>query len=215
MVDNRPNIIPILTDQQRSYCLGIEEHPAKRCFVTQGRNLKSVVQNLNLMFAIFSILGLIWPLQAEDPSKPNIIFIMVDDLGPEWIGCCGAEGIETPVIDELARTGMRFTNAYSMPKCTPTRVTLLTGQYPFRHGWVNHWDVPRWGAGCHFDPKHNVSFVRLLKKAGYATAIAGKWQINDFRVQPDVLAGHGFDEWCMWTGYETGNRPSGKRYWNP
>ena len=215
MVDNRPNIIPILTDQQRGYCLGIENHPAKCYFVTQGRNLKSVVQNLNLIFAILSILGLIWPLQAEDPSKPNIIFIMVDDLGPEWIGCCGAEGIETPVIDELARTGMRFTNAYSMPKCTPTRVTLLTGQYPFRHGWVNHWDVPRWGAGCHFDPKHNVSFARLLKKAGYATAIAGKWQINDFRVQPDVLSGHGFDEWCMWTGYETGNRPSGKRYWNP
>ena len=152
---------------------------------------------------------------AHAADKPNIIFIMVDDLGPEWVGCCGADDVETPVVDKLAAGGMRFTAAYSMPKCTPTRATLLTGQYPFRHGWVNHWDVPRWGAGCHFDPKHNVTFATLLKKAGYATAVAGKWQINDFRVQPDVLEQHGFDDWCMWTGYETGNPPSGKRYWDP
>jgi arylsulfatase A-like enzyme len=152
---------------------------------------------------------------ANRDLPPNIIFIMVDDLGPEWISCYGAEDIETPELDKLAATGMRFTAAYSMPKCTPTRVTLLTGQYPFRHGWVNHWDVPRWGAGCHFDPKHNVTFATLLKKAGYTTAVAGKWQINDFRVQPEVLEAHGFDDWCMWTGYETGNPPSGKRYWDP
>ena len=154
-------------------------------------------------------------LAEETTRPPNIIFIMVDDLGPEWISCYGAEDIETPAIDRLAETGMRFTCAYSMPKCTPTRATLLTGQYPFRHGWVNHWDVPRWGAGCHFDPKHNITFARLLKNAGYATAIAGKWQINDFRVQPNVLQQHGFDDWCMWTGYETGNPASEKRYWDP
>ncbi len=154
-------------------------------------------------------------IAAAKLEKPNIIFIMVDDLGPEWIGCYGAEDIKTPVLDNLAAGGMRFTNAYSMPKCTPTRVTLLTGQYPFRHGWVNHWDVPRWGAGCHFDPKHNITFARLLRKAGYRTCIAGKWQINDFRVQPNVLDEHGFDQWCMWTGYETGNPPSAKRYWDP
>jgi len=148
-------------------------------------------------------------------EKPNILFVMVDDLGPEWISCYGADGIATPHIDALASGGMRFTCAYSMPKCTPTRATLLTGQYPFRHGWVNHWDVPRWGAGCHFDPKHNTTFARVLRDAGYTTAIAGKWQINDFRVQPDILRQLGFDDWCMWTGYETGNPSSGKRYWDP
>ncbi len=147
--------------------------------------------------------------------KPNILFIMADDLGPEWVGCYGSESIETPNIDKLAAGGMQFANAYSMPQCTPTRATLLTGQYPFRHGWINHWDVPRWGAGCHFDPKHNPSFGRVMKSAGYATAIAGKWQINDFRVQPKILIEHGFDEYCMWTGYESGNPPSGKRYWDP
>jgi len=148
-------------------------------------------------------------------QQPNIIFIMVDDLGKEWVSCYGAEEIETPVLDKLAAGGMKFNNAYSMPQCTPTRATLLTGQYPWRTGWCNHWDVPRWGAGCHFDWKHNVAFARQLKKVGYATAAAGKWQINDFRVTPDAMQRHGFDECCMWTGYETGNPPSGKRYWDP
>ncbi len=148
-------------------------------------------------------------------SKPNILFIMADDLGPEWLGCYGGEEMATPHLDALAAGGMRFENAYSMPQCTPSRVTLLTGQYPFRHGWVNHWDVPRWGAGCHFDWERNASFGRLMQSAGYATAAAGKWQVNDFRVRPDAMKKHGFDDWCMWTGYEGGNPPSGERYWDP
>ncbi len=68
-------------------------------------------------------------------APPNLVLIMVDDLGPEWISSYGGEGIETPNIDKLAQGGLLFRNAYSMPQCTPTRVTLLTGQYPFRHGW--------------------------------------------------------------------------------
>lgn len=152
---------------------------------------------------------------ARGGRKPNIIFIMVDDLGKEWVSCYGGEEMETPHIDALAAGGMRFENAYSMPQCTPTRATLLTGQYPWRHGWVNHWDVPRWGAGCHFDWRRNASFGRVMKSAGYVTAAAGKWQINDFRVTPDAMVKHGFDEYCMWTGYETGNRASAERYWDP
>jgi len=152
---------------------------------------------------------------ARSCGPPNILFIMVDDLGKEWISCYGGEEMNTPHIDRLAAGGMRFTNAYSMPQCTPTRATLLTGQYPWRNGWCNHWDVPRWGAGCHFDWKHNVTFARVMKTAGYVCAAAGKWQINDFRVHPDAMKRHGFDECCLWTGYETGNPPSGKRYWDP
>ena len=148
---------------------------------------------------------------SQAQSKPNILFVMVDDLGKEWIKCCGAGDIETPNIDALATGGMRFTNAYSMPQCTPTRTTLLTGQYPWRTGWVNHWDVPRWGVG-YFDWKHHTTFARVLRDAGYATAAAGKWQINDFRLVPDAMDKHGFDEWCMWTGYETGTPGSGNRY---
>jgi arylsulfatase A-like enzyme len=164
-----------------------------------------------------ALIGCVIPavtLLGKDVEKPNIIFIMVDDLGKDWIGCYGADDIQTPHIDDLAAGGMKFHNAWSMPQCTPTRVTLLTGQYPWRTGWVNHWDVPRWGVG-YFDWDGHTSFATVMKSAGYTTAIAGKWQINDFRVEPKALEKHGFDDWCVWTGFETQNPPSGKRYWDP
>lgn len=150
-----------------------------------------------------------------DNRPPNILFILVDDLGKEWISAYGAEDIVTPNIDKLAESGMKFNNVYSMPQCTPSRVTLLTGQYPFRHGWVNHWDVPRWGGGAHFDETVNPSLVQEIRRTGYKTCVAGKWQIDDFRVEPDALTKAGFDEFCMWTGYEAGIEPSAERYWNP
>ncbi len=71
------------------------------------------------------------------------------------------------------------------------------------------------GRRRHFDPKHNTTFATLIRDAGYVTGVAGKWQINDFRVQPEVLREHGFDEWSMWTGYEAQNPPSAERYWSP
>ena len=148
-------------------------------------------------------------------EKPNIVLIMADDLGKEWISAYGAEDIQTPHIDALATEGMLFRNVYSMPQCTPSRVTLLTGQYPFRHGWVNHWDVPRWGGGAHFDETMNPSLAKELKTAGYTTCIAGKWQIDDFRVEPDALINNGFDSFCMWTGYESGVAQSARRYDDP
>ncbi len=152
---------------------------------------------------------------TKESSPPNIILIMADDLGKEWIECYGAEDINTPNINALADQGILFHNVYAMPQCTPTRVTLLTGQYPFRHGWVNHWDVPRWGGGAHFDERMNPSLGIQMKKAGYQTCIAGKWQIDDFRVEPDALVRNGFDSFCMWTGYETGVEASAERYHNP
>ena len=163
--------------------------------------------------AALTLLGGAPSLGARSRRQPNIVFIMLDDLGKEWLSCYGAEDIKTPNIDALAAGGMTFTSAYSMPQCTPTRVALLTGQYPWRTGWVNHWDVPRWGIG-YFDPKRYTTVATVLKRAGYATAAAGKWQINDFRVMPDAMKQHGFDDWCLWTGYETQNPPSGERYWD-
>jgi arylsulfatase A-like enzyme len=151
---------------------------------------------------------------AAAARKPNILYILVDDLGKDWISCYGAEEVETPNIDALAAGGIRFENAYSMAQCTPSRVTFLTGQYPWRTGWVNHWDVPRWGVG-YFDWDRYTTVAEVLKSAGYATMAAGKWQINDFRLTPDVMRKHGFDNWCMWTGFETGNPASAERYWDP
>ena len=149
-------------------------------------------------------------------ETPNIVLILVDDLGKEWVSCYGAEDIKTPHIDKLAAEGMKFENAYSMPQCTPSRVSILTGQYPNRHGWVNHWDVPRWGARAHFDASKYPSIGKIMQSAGYATCAAGKWQIDDFRVEPKAMKDAGFDAWCMWTGAEGGNmEASSKRYWDP
>lgn len=151
----------------------------------------------------------------KQSKKPNLIFILVDDLGKEWISCYGASEIETPNIDQLAASGVKFNKAYSMPQCTPSRVALITGQYPSNNGWVNHYDVPRWGHGVNFDAQKNPSFAKEVRAAGYTTCVAGKWQINDFRIEPDAMLNAGFDNYCMWTGYESDNPVSESRYWDP
>ena len=172
----------------------------------------SMFLTLNRSLFLLVLFSASWVAAAEN-EKPNILFIMVDDLGKDWISCYGADQIETPNIDALAKGGMKFHNAWSMPQCTPTRATLLTGQYPWRTGWVNHWDVPRWGVG-YFDWREYITFARVMKAGGYATCAVGKWQINDFRIEPRAMEKHGFDDWCMWTGYESGNPPSNERYWD-
>lgn len=153
--------------------------------------------------------------RAQDAVRPNIVFVLADDLGKEWISAYGAEDIVTPEIDRMAKEGLMLHSAYAMPQCTPTRVSFLTGQLPYNHGWVNHWDVPRWGSGAHFDPEMNNSVANILRDAGYATAAAGKWQIDDFRVNPNAMDDAGFDNWAMWTGFESGTEHSTNRYWNP
>jgi arylsulfatase A-like enzyme len=171
---------------------------------------------IKLALPFLAVLSGVSLIADDDATKPNIIFIMADDLGKEWVSAYGSESIVTPRIDQLAQQGLKFHNAYATPQCTPTRVTLLTGQHPFRHGWVNHWDVPRWGNGVHFDINYNNSLALVMREAGYATAVAGKWQINDFRVEPDVMDRVGFDDWAMWTGGEANNLEASRhRYWNP
>ena len=180
------------------------------------RHPLTVLAAVRSLLAVIVVSVLLLPSVAMAQIEHyNLVFIMMDDLGKEWVNCFGADGIETPHIDRLAASGMKFNNFYCMPQCTPTRLSFLTGQYPFRHGWVNHWDVPRWGGGCSFDPELNPCFPIAIHEAGYKTAIAGKWQIDDFRVEPEALKAAGFDGYCMWTGGETGNRPSGKRYQAP
>ncbi|WP_146035146.1 sulfatase-like hydrolase/transferase [Formosa algae] len=153
--------------------------------------------------------------KEEVERQPNFVFIMVDDLGKEWFPTYGATEITTPRIDALVNTSIKFNNVYSMPQCTPSRVALITGQYPYNNGWVNHYDVPRWGHGANFDAAENPSFAKSLQQLGYKTCIAGKWQINDFRIEPNAMKKAGFDDFCMWTGYESGNAPSDNRYWDP
>jgi len=153
---------------------------------------------------------------AEKPrdERPNILFILADDMGKEWVSSYGAEMVETPNIDKLATDGIKFDNVWSHPQCTPSRVSLVTGQYPYQHGWVNHWDTPRWGH-AYLDAGQSQSVAKIMKDAGYATVAVGKWQVNDFRIEPDAMNKHGFDDYAMWTGYENGVPASAERYWNP
>ncbi len=181
--------------------------------------LAKQTQWLLILGSLLSVNVACRPHEKEAPDKqPNILFILLDDLGKEWVSCYGADDIQTPAIDKLANGGIQFVNSYSMPQCTPSRVALLTGQYPFRNGWVNHYDVPRLGHGGRFDPALNPSFGKMIRKAGYKTCAAGKWQINDFRLEPKAMVKAGFDAYCMWTGGENGgpsNKPSQLRYWDP
>jgi arylsulfatase A-like enzyme len=105
-------------------------------------------------------------------QKPNIVFIVAEDLGRDWVSCYGAKH-QTPNIDQLAKEGIRYETAWSMPMGIPSSVTLLTGQYPFRHGWTTHYDAPREGK-VGLSPKKFTTFARVLRDHGYSTVIGGK-----------------------------------------
>ncbi len=160
---------------------------------------------------ITSLLCLITAIASAD-DRPNIILIMVDDMGRDWVSCYGAQH-QTPNVDRLAKQGVRYETAWCTPICTPTRVTLLTGQYPFRHGWTQHYDVPRRG-GDGLSWKKFTTFARALRDSGYVTAIGGKWQVNNLRKHAQALKEHGFDEHCVWPGAEAGFPETEKRFWN-
>jgi len=158
---------------------------------------------------------------GSEQAKPNVVLIMADDLGAECLRCYGGESYETPVLDQLAADGMRSNNAYCTPLCTPTRVQVMTGQYPFRTGWTGGiWNQPE---GKQFLDPDRFNFARMLKDAGYVTAVAGKWQLARFETRPQHPRNIGFDASCLWTwlySEATGDlrlegeeKPS--RYWDP
>jgi arylsulfatase A-like enzyme len=128
---------------------------------------------------------------AEKKLKPNILFILVDDLGWADLGCYGSRFHETPGIDKLAAEAMRFTDAYAAcPVCSPTRASIMTGKYPARTG-ITDW-IP--GRQAHAGPQpcdkllsrefelemklEEVTIAEALKGAGYRTFFAGKWHLG-------------------------------------
>jgi len=151
----------------------------------------------NTLFTFF-ILSSIW-VQAAD--RPNILFIFADDVGQEVLQCYGGQSYQTPHLDELARTGMKFNHAYSMPVCHPSRLTLMSGKYPFRHGKVTWGDYPK--------KEEAHTFSRYLQKAGYTTAIAGKWQMCLLKDDPLHPRRMGFDHWDLFGWHE------GPRFYEP
>jgi arylsulfatase A len=130
----------------------------------------------------------------EGRRRPNIVLIMADDLGYECLGCYGSASYRTPVLDGLVATGMRFDHCYSQPLCTPSRVKIMTGQYNFRN-------YETFGI---LDPTQ-TTFAHVLKGAGYATCVVGKWQLYGSSDQKGPVRGRGaypsetgFDEHCLW-----------------
>lgn len=124
---------------------------------------------------------------------PNIVFILIDNCGKEWFGCYGSEENCTPNIDRLARGGLMIADCYTPVVCGPSRTVALTGRYLLRSGFTYHHDAGLYSGGG-LDPAREITFARPLREAGYATGIAGKWQINNLYDEPGVITRHGFDE---------------------
>lgn len=135
-------------------------------------------------------------------DKPNIIFILADDLGYTDLACYGSRYYETPQIDRLAGQGMKFTSGYSCgPNCQPTRAALMTGQYGSRTGVYTVGSIERfnWRSrplrpvdNLNKLPLNRTTIAQALKKAGYATALFGKWHLGEEGGQHP--GARGFDE---------------------
>lgn len=121
---------------------------------------------------------------AKTLTKPNIVLIMIDDFGYENVTANGGESYKTPVMDELAAKGVRFEECHVQPLCTPTRVELMTGMSN-RRNYTNFGNLDL----------TQKTFGNLLKEAGYATCITGKWQLGGGYEGP---AHFGFDEYALW-----------------
>src|SRR5688500_7906773 len=122
---------------------------------------------------------------AQQPARPNIIFILADDLGYGDVGCYGQKQIQTPHLDKLAAQGLRFTDAYAgATVCAPSRCSLMTGLHAGHARVRGNKDVP-------LQPE-DLTVARLLKGAGYHTALIGKWGLGNAG-SPGVPTKQGFD----------------------
>ncbi len=132
-------------------------------------------------------------------APPNIVLIMADDLGAGELGCYGHPEHQTPQLDQLAKQGLRYQTCYATPKCTSTRMLIMTGRYGFRTGWFDFLEdkysplpgSPQFDIGA-----AELTFADILKQKNYATGIAGKWQLPGS--PQNRIFDCGFDTYCMW-----------------
>ena len=160
---------------------------------------------------------------ATQSARPNFVFILVDDLGWRDLGCFGSSFYDTPHIDQLAKEGMRFTDAYAAcPVCSPTRASIQTGKYPVRMGTTDWFGAPQ-PETAHLHPTgtkpllpapyndrlplEEITIAEALKAGGYATFFAGKWHLGGEGYYPET---QGFD--INIGGYEKGSPVS---YFSP
>ena len=143
---------------------------------------------LTLFFALSGLL-------MADALKPNVIYILADDLGIGDLGCYGQKKLKTPNIDRLAKEGLRFTNHYSgNTVCSPTRAVLMTGQHPGIVHCRGNGDEDSFA----LDPKM-TTLPRMFKNAGYATGAYGKWGLGTTSTPGNTdPRTHGFDHFSGW-----------------
>src|SRR6056297_2567176 len=148
---------------------------------------------ITLLSATTALFPLSYNEKSEPPLKPNIIYIMADDMGYNDLGCYGAPHIQTPHIDQMASEGIRFTNHYAgNTVCAPSRSVLMTGQHtghtPVRGNlqWEPYGQCPL--------PESTVTVASLLKDAGYKTTLIGKWGLGTETTTGNPLK-QGFDSY--------------------
>ncbi len=162
------------------------------------------------------------PATAQAAKKPNIVFLLADDLGWSDLGCYGSTFYDTPHLDKLATQGAKFTQAYaSCPVCSPTRASLLTGQYPQRTGvtdYIGAQQPDKWNRNTKLLPAaydtelalEKVTIAELLKPQGYATGFFGKWHLGPQGHWPED---QGFD--VNKGGIDKGGPYGGNKYFSP
>jgi len=119
------------------------------------------------LLAVF-VLAALTAAHATAVSKPNVVFILADDLGIGNVGCYGSDHYKTPHIDKLASEGTRFTHCYTAALCGPSRAMIMSGRYAFRNGSSNQ-------DACQVMPNKELQLARVFKSSGYRTACIGKW----------------------------------------
>jgi arylsulfatase A-like enzyme len=147
---------------------------------------------------------------AADERKPSFVIVLADDIGAKELACYGNGQHATPRLDRLAKEGMRFETCWATPLCTPTRVMLMTGQYAFHSGYFQMFGAahsPNKGSP-EYEIGDKLTFADVLKAQGYATGIAGKWQLSG--EHPTLIHDCGFDTYRMWA-YEH-NLPAGVKH---
>lgn len=163
--------------------------------MTRPPSIKKHMRHIGLTLTIGMLAGLAVPTAAQHAANqpPNIVFILVDDVGWGELGTYGNTFNETPYLDRLAAQGIRFTQAYAAaPVCSPTRASIMTGQHPARVGIT---DFLPGKTERYLDPDEYVTINEALSTSGYHTGLIGKWHLDtDFAANRGGPDKHGFDE---------------------